>query len=123
MIGKEHAKLIDCVPLSDTTISRRVKIMSNFCENELIKRLKAFKHGFAIQLDEATEIAGLSIFLVIVSCINGTTVKEVCKSLLTGTTAELIFSIIYSYFKKYDIFWICIIKYVPTEQRQCLETE
>jgi len=39
MIGEEHAKLVDCIPLSDTTISRRVKDMSNFCENELIRRL------------------------------------------------------------------------------------
>ncbi|GFS43634.1 transposase [Nephila pilipes] len=32
MIGEEHAKLIDCVPPSVTTISRSGKDVSNFCE-------------------------------------------------------------------------------------------
>ncbi|GFU20020.1 hypothetical protein NPIL_344171 [Nephila pilipes] len=54
MITEEHAKLIKCVPLSDKTISRLVKDMSNFCENELIRRLKISEHGFTIQIDETT---------------------------------------------------------------------
>ncbi|GFT73168.1 zinc finger BED domain-containing protein 5 [Nephila pilipes] len=79
--------------------------MSNFCENELIRRLKAFEHGITIQLDETTDIAGLSILLVIVRYIHGTAGQEdmlLCKSLPTRTTTEEIFNIVNSYFKKHD---------------------
>lgn len=54
MIMEEHAKLViyrsntTYIPLSNTTISRRGKDMSNFWENELIKHLQAFEHGFTI---------------------------------------------------------------------------
>lgn len=65
MIGEEHAKLVDCIPLSDIIISRCVKGMSDFCEIELIRHLQASVHGFTIQLDETTDIAGLEILLVI----------------------------------------------------------
>jgi len=82
--------------------------MSNFCENELIRRLQASEHGFTIQLDETTDIVGLAILLVIVRYIHETTAQEdmlICKSLPTKTTAEEIFNLIDSYFKKQDISW------------------
>ncbi|GFT12387.1 transposase [Nephila pilipes] len=112
MIGEEHAKFIDCVPLSDTTISRSVKDMSNFCEKELIRRLKAYEHGFTIQLDETTEKAELSTLLVRMRCIHGTAAQEdmlICKCLPTRTTVEEYVNIVNSYFKKHDIWWdLCI---------------
>ncbi|GFU23892.1 zinc finger BED domain-containing protein 5 [Nephila pilipes] len=82
--------------------------MSNFCENELIRLLKSSEHGFTIQPDETTDIAELSILLVIVRYIHGTAAQEnmlICKSLPTRTTAEEIFNIVNSYFKKHDISW------------------
>ncbi|GFS85155.1 transposase [Nephila pilipes] len=82
--------------------------MSNFCENELIRRLKASEHGFTIQLDETTDIAGLPILLVIVRYIHGSAAQEdmlICKILPTRTTVEETFNIENSYFKKHDIPW------------------
>ncbi|GFT18772.1 transposase [Nephila pilipes] len=108
MIGKEYAKSIDCVSLSDTTNSRRVKDMSNFYENEFIRRLKASEHGFTVQLDETIDIARLSILLVIVRYIHGTAAQKdmlIFKSLATRTTAEEIFNIVNSYLKKHEISW------------------
>ncbi|GFU21185.1 transposase [Nephila pilipes] len=105
MIGEEHAKLI-VVPLSDTTISRRFKDTFNFCENGLIRRLKASEHGFTIQFDETTDIARLSILLVIVSHIHGMAAQEdilICKSLPFRTRAEEIFNFVNSFFKNNDV--------------------
>ncbi|GFT34269.1 zinc finger BED domain-containing protein 5 [Nephila pilipes] len=86
--------------------------MSNFCENELLRRLKASKNGFTIQLDESADIAGLSILLVIVRYIHETAAQEdliICKSLQTRTTAEEMFNNVKSFFKKHDISWnLCL---------------
>ncbi|GFT97789.1 zinc finger BED domain-containing protein 5 [Nephila pilipes] len=54
------------------------------------------------------DIAGLSILLVIVRYMHETAAQEgmlICKSLPTRTTAEEIFNIVNSYFKKHDISW------------------
>ncbi|GFT28729.1 hypothetical protein NPIL_65821 [Nephila pilipes] len=77
--------------------------MSNFYENDLIRRLEATEHGFTIQLDETIDIAGLSILLVIVRYIHGTAAQEdklICKSLPTRTTAEEIFNNVKFIFQK-----------------------
>ncbi|XP_067125519.1 zinc finger BED domain-containing protein 5-like [Centruroides vittatus] len=106
MIGEEHAKLVDCIPLLDITISRRVKDISNFCASELIRCLQASEHEFTIQFDETTDIAGLVILLVIVRYIHGMAAQEdmlIWKSLPTRTTVEEIFNLIDSYFKRQDI--------------------
>ncbi|GFT69644.1 transposase [Nephila pilipes] len=82
--------------------------MSYFCENELIRRLKSSEHVFTIQLDETTDMAGLSILLVIVKYIHGTAAQEdmlICKSLPIRTAVDEIFNIVNSYFKKPDISW------------------
>ncbi|GFT73459.1 zinc finger BED domain-containing protein 5 [Nephila pilipes] len=126
MIGEVHAKSIDCVLLSDTTISRRVKGISNFCDYELIRRLKAYEHGFTIQLDETTDIAGLSILLVIVRYIQGTVAQEnmlICKSLPTRITVEEIFNIVNSYFKKHDIYWVLYHQACTNGERQCFKAK
>ncbi|GFT94302.1 transposase [Nephila pilipes] len=67
---------------------------------------RASEHGFAIQLDETSDIAELSILLVIVRYKHRTDAQEdmlICKSLPTRTTAEEFLNIVNSYFKKHDI--------------------
>lgn len=59
MIRVEHVKLVDCISLSDTTISRRIKDLLNYCGLELIKSLKNSRYGFFLQFDESTDVAGL----------------------------------------------------------------
>ncbi|GFU19983.1 hypothetical protein NPIL_495731 [Nephila pilipes] len=80
--------------------------MSNYCENELIRRLKTSEHRLVIQLDETTDIAGLSILLVIVRYIHGTSAQKdmlIFRSLSTRKTVEGIFNFLNSYFKKHYI--------------------
>ncbi|GFU37996.1 hypothetical protein NPIL_365041 [Nephila pilipes] len=64
--------------------------MSNFCENELIRHLKASEDGFTTPPNETIDIAGLSILLVIVRYINGMAAQNdmlICKSLSIKTIA------------------------------------
>lgn len=46
-LKKEHPKLVDCMPYSDTTISMWVKDNFIFCA-QLIRYLQISEHGFTI---------------------------------------------------------------------------
>lgn len=67
---------------------------------------------FAIQLDESTDVAGLSILLVFVRYIFETSIEEdllLCTPLDTNTTGEEIFKVIDSYMNKHQVDWVkCI---------------
>lgn len=63
---------------------------------------------FAIQLDESTDVAGLSILLVFVRYPFRGSIEEdlfLCAPLETNTTGEEIFKVIDSYMSKYHIEW------------------
>lgn len=82
-----------------------LQICLNFCENELIRRLKAYEHSFTIHLDETRDIAELSILFDIVRYIHRTSAQEYmlnCKILPTRTTVKEIFNLINSYLKQGD---------------------
>lgn len=65
MIGEEAAKKIATVQCSNNTISDRIHKISDHIEDQLINMLKSC-NMFAIQLDESTDVAGLSIPLIFV---------------------------------------------------------
>ncbi len=69
MIDKKYVKNIDKVPLSNNSVSRRIHAMSNFCETELIRRVK-LASTFSLQMDESTDVAGLAVLLVFVRYIH-----------------------------------------------------
>jgi len=108
MLGKKYANKIDSVPLSDTTVSRRIPEMANYCEMELVKRLQTVKQGFTLQLDESTDVSGLAILLVFVRYIHEMNFSEdllFCKALATNTAGEEIFNKLDEYFETHSIPW------------------
>lgn len=108
VFGEKFASKVDLVPLSDTTISRRIEDMSYFCEAVLVNRLKNAKCGFTLQMDESTDVAGLAILLVFVRYIHESSFEEdmlFCKALPTQTTGEEIFNLLNAYFEKHSIPW------------------
>ncbi|XP_060881854.1 zinc finger BED domain-containing protein 5-like [Metopolophium dirhodum] len=111
MIGEEAAKKIATVQCSNNTISDRIHKISDHIEDQLINRLKSC-NMFAIQLDESTDVAGLSILLVFVRYIFETSIEEdllLCTPLDTNTTGEEIFKVIDSYMNKHQVDWVkCI---------------
>jgi hypothetical protein len=61
VLGDIHLNFIKNVLLEDSTVSRRIEDMSCL-EHKLIKWIKIIE-GFAMAVDESTDVAGLSVLL------------------------------------------------------------
>ncbi|KAL4127510.1 hypothetical protein QTP88_011677 [Uroleucon formosanum] len=107
VLGEDAAKKITAVQCSNNVISDRIHKISDHIQDELICRLKNSKM-FAIQLDESTDVAGLSILLVFVRYPFKGSIEEdlfLCAPLETNTTGEEIFKVIDSHMSKHHIEW------------------
>ena len=75
LIGDEAAAKLDSVSLSNDTVKRRIQEMSGDIAEQVIAGVKDSKFGFAIQIDESTNVAKCSQLLVYVRFIQNDTVK------------------------------------------------
>ena len=64
LTGDEAAAKLDSVSLSTDTRKRRIQEMSGDIAEQIIAGVKDSKFGFAIQLDESTDVAKCSQLLV-----------------------------------------------------------
>ncbi|CAF4946235.1 unnamed protein product [Pieris macdunnoughi] len=100
MFGEKEVKEIERIPLSNNTVARRIDEMAEWTEDELIQRIINSKY-YALQLDESTDVQGLSQLIVFVRYIWQEEVHEdilFCKPIIRGT-AEVIFNVIDSHIK------------------------
>lgn len=107
MCGEKAAKELNLVPLSNDTVSRRIKDMANDVKKTLIERVKNSQY-FAIQLDETTDVADLAYLLVYVRYENDGAAQEdfmFCQSLETRTTAEHIFQVLDTFIQENGMDW------------------
>ena len=65
MIGKNYVRNIEAVPPSNSTVSRRISDMAEYCQKEVTKESKA-KSTFFLQMDETTDGEDLAVLLVLV---------------------------------------------------------
>jgi hypothetical protein len=66
VLGDKHLKAIKKVPLSNSTVSRRIEDITCNVKCELINPIGR-SEDFAMQLDESTDVAGLSVLLEFVT--------------------------------------------------------
>uniref|UniRef100_A0A8C4S176 HAT C-terminal dimerisation domain-containing protein n=1 Tax=Erpetoichthys calabaricus TaxID=27687 RepID=A0A8C4S176_ERPCA len=106
MFGEKEVKEIERIPLSNNTVARRIDEMAEWAEDELIRRVVCSKY-YMLQLDESTDVQGLSQLLVFVRYIWQNDAHEdilFCKPISRGT-AEEIFNAIDSYIKEKGLQW------------------
>lgn len=107
MYGSECAKEAETIPLSNNTVSRRIDEMSQWVEDQLIKRVTDSK-VFALQLDESTDVQGACQLLVFVRYIWNNEPHEdmlFCEPILRGTSNE-IFKTIDTYIRSKQLNWL-----------------
>ncbi|GBN69178.1 Zinc finger BED domain-containing protein 5 [Araneus ventricosus] len=106
MFDETAAKVIDTIPLSNDTISRRIGDLAENVKSTLISRIKSTK--FSLQMNESTDVAGLAILMVIVRYPYLDSFLEdllICKPLSTTTTGTEIFKLLDEFFAENSILW------------------
>jgi len=107
MFGDEAEKEIKKIPLSNSTISRRITAMSEDIETNVIDKLKNSK-SFALQVDESTDISGKAQLLGFIRFIvDGEIIENFlfCKELSETTKGQDIFNVVTSYLDQHSLSW------------------
>lgn len=108
MFGEEFEKQVSKIPLSNNTISHRIKEMSEDVEVQVIDKLKS-ADMFALQLDESTDVSGKPQVVTFVRFVEEKSIIEqflFCKDLPETTKGQDIFNLVDKYFENSNISWM-----------------
>ncbi|GBN43735.1 hypothetical protein AVEN_49867-1 [Araneus ventricosus] len=122
MFGEDHVQKIKNIPLSNSTVSRRIKDMTIDIEVTINERIKKSPF-FSIQVDERTDASDLSILVVIARYLN---INELEENLLlwypltkrcTGRTYLMPFRVISV---KTKWIWLSAVVFAQMVENLCL---
>ncbi|XP_040187942.1 SCAN domain-containing protein 3-like [Rana temporaria] len=107
MLGPQAAKEIAKVPLSDSTIGRRINDMSADIENLVFEKIRS-TGKFSLQVDESTDISGHAQLLANVRFIDEDHIRETfffCKPIPEKTSGEEIYRVTTEYLEQGGLSW------------------
>lgn len=107
MLGEKECDAIEKVPLSADTVQRRIAVMAEDVEKQLITRVRQ-SPLFSLQLDESTDIGNEANLLCYIRYICDGAVHDdflFCESLQTNTTGEAIFDCLNAFVCKNGLDW------------------
>ncbi|XP_066465575.1 zinc finger BED domain-containing protein 5-like [Tiliqua scincoides] len=107
MFSDKSSKEVETIPLSNSTVARRIDEMSQWVEELLIQRVRDSKF-FSLLLDESTDVGGLCQLLVFVRYIWNNQPHEdmLCCQPISQSTSEEIFQTLNSYVQKKGLDWM-----------------
>ena len=103
VIGDEAVSKLNSVLASNNTIQRRITEMPTSIEKQVITVVQGSKYGFAIQLDESTDVSNCAQLLVYVRyAINDAIRSELLLiiEMRTTTKGEDVFELVDNFFKE-----------------------
>ena len=109
MLGKDAERKLASISLSNCTIQRRIKDLSDDIKCQVVKEIKNAPFGlFAIQIDESTGISSCAQLMVLTKYIYNDTFKEeflFCLFLETTTKAVDILEKFSTFFQSENLEW------------------
>ncbi|CAM5114753.1 unnamed protein product [Eretmochelys imbricata] len=104
MVGKDTAKKLNMLSMSNDTVKRRICEMSEDIKKQVVYEIKhsAFSM-FSLQLDETTHVTHCAHQIAFIRYVNDGNVKEeflFCEQIETTTTAQAIFNKVNAFFRK-----------------------
>ena len=107
VFGDESVKKFDSISLSNNTVLRRIEEMSVDILQQVISDIYRSESGFAIQLDESTDVTNCAQLLIFVRYVGKEGVKEfLMNAALEATTkGDDIFQMVNSFFKQHGLKW------------------
>lgn len=126
MFGEAYEKELLKIPVSDNTISRRIKDMSEDIELQVISHIREVDM-FAIQLDEFTDVSGKAQLVAFVRFVYKAEIVEqflFCRQLQETTKEQDIFNVVDNYFNLHKFTWSSCISICTDDARsmsRCLK--
>ena len=114
VFGEQAIAKLNAVSLSDNTIKRRIEEMSDDIAYQILAEIKESKFGFAIQLDESTDITNYCQLLVYVRYARTNIMKTellLNHEVFTTTKRKDIFDIFNRFFRKNGLDWKNLVGY------------
>ena len=108
VFGDESVKKLNSISLSNNTVQRRIEEMSVDSLQQVISDICRSESGFAIQLDESTDVTNCAQLLIFVRYVGKEGVKEeflMNAALEAKTKGDDIFQIMNSFFKQHGLKW------------------
>ena len=109
VLGNEMKKRIAAVPLSNSTIQRRISDMATDIKDQVVQEIKSSAFGlFSIQLDESTDVASCSQLMVFARYVHAGSFKEeflFCSPLELTTKASDILEKVSFFFNSENLLW------------------
>ena len=108
VFGDESVKKLNSISLSNNTVQRRIEEMSVDILQQVISDICRSESGFAIQLDESTDVTNCAQLLIFVQYVGKEGVKKefLMNAALEATTkGDDIFQMVNSFFKHHGLKW------------------
>lgn len=108
VLGDESVKKLNSISLSNNTVQRRIEEMSLDIFQQVISEISMSKIGFAIQLDESTDVTNCAQLLIFARYVGNEGIKEefLMNAALEATTkGDDIFQMVDSFFKQHGLKW------------------
>lgn len=105
MLDKNAGDKLKMVPLSNDTVSRRIKRMGADIVEQVVGKLG---EAFSLQLDESTDVSGKAQLIAFVRYVDIDDIYEnvlFCKSLEGKTTGEDLFNVVDNFFIENELDW------------------